>query len=166
MQVQDIQDIPMEINYTLTEPQNDYWTDIYSPWQTKLQLEIWQEVRPEKVKIYSNNVHLKTTENETKIIRFRTKSKNRSIEFLATNLYDMKQCKWLLINNINNQRTWRVWLWDWYTEGSYEKWKIFDFDNCEWKIIKLLPWWFDLEIKWTFWVILNFEAHNIPFNIY
>ena len=153
-----------EINYTVIEPKNDYRSDIYSPWQTKLQLEIWQEVNKEKIKKWAMNIILDTTPT-TKTIRIKTWSKNKAIEFSVINLNDFKKDIWLLMNNITDQRTCTEWLWNLYEENYYEKWKIFKFDNCEWKITRLLPWRFELEIKGTKWVILNYTAYNIPFNI-
>ena len=152
-----------QINYTIIEPKNDYRSDIYSPWQTKLQLEIWQEVNPEKVKKSTQNIELDTTQTQTKIIKIKTNSFNRTIVTHVTNLQDLKKNTWLMINQMRNQRCRTDWMWWWYDERMYRKWYLFKFDNCEWKIVRLYPWWFDLEIKWTKWVVLDYEAYNTPF---
>ena len=150
MQVQDIQDIPMEINYTIIEPKNDYRSDIYSPWQTKLQLEIWQEVNPSKVKVWSEYL-------EAWIHTIKTRSKNLTIEITAIN-NDWDISTWILVWNIRNQKAvTRSW--------TMRKNRIYYFSVAnKWKILKLFPWWFVIEVQWNP-VTINYKTYNVAMQL-
>lgn len=139
-----------QINYTLIEPQNTYRSDIYSPWQTKLQLEIWQEVNPEKVKTWSKLI----TWPWTYVID--TKSKNSVIRLTAVELWQMKESQWEMIWQMRKQEAWKR---DWSVRYP---WYIYYFDdNTYWKITKLSPWRFEIETKWQYWAYITYEAHNL-----
>ena len=148
MQVQDIQDTPMEINYTLTEPVNDYYSDIYSPWQTKLQLEIWQEVRPEKVNTIT-----------TPIIPWNnvipTKSKNIVVDIKAVEENSNYVSYGIMRNNMNNQTCRRP---NW---SRWSEWYIYDIWNgTKWKIVRVKPWYIYIEAEWNS-VYITITSHNL-----
>lgn len=142
-----------QINYTIIEPTNDYYSDIYSPWQTKLQLEIWQEVSPSKVKVWSEYL-------EAWIHTVKTRSKNMTLEVTAIrtvteNWVDIEQIStWYLVWSIYNQRAVRhTW--------TMRKNRIYYFSAAnKWKILKLFPWWFVIEVEWNP-VTLSYRAYNV-----
>lgn len=159
MQVQDIQDEPMEINYTLTNPTNDYWSDVYSPWQTKLQLEIWLEVNPiKKPKIWEKSID-DTTKTRLNVY-VQTRSRNIKMEIKTVRKNDWAISEWTVEYKTDTQRC---------TNNNWDEitWRIFSFDNnSNWVIEKITPWWFKLSIvkERTERFNLSFVAYNNDFS--
>lgn len=149
-------------NTVISEPWNSYYSDVFTPWEVKEQLEIGKEVKGSTwwmlVKCWQTYISTTGTLAITWV-----GFKPKYIEFEAVDWFaSFSQMKTDWVTQ-NGYRMWRLWTWDQYSDTNYaaelyrvtpDDYFIIDFSSfdTDWFTINRLVVDFGATLKWTcFW---------------